>query len=595
MRKTEVIGSWLRNRTEVVLIIFLGFYTLFHGGHNDRFITGDGKGYYAHLPAMFIYHDWEYRFMENYESTYYEPANYAEFRNQVDGEWVNKYFAGVTLLMMPFFLLAHLVSLVSGLPADGYSTVYQYAVAFAALFWLWAGLYFLRKFFNRQKIPAVVTSIVQVLIVCATPLFFYTVYDASFTHVYSFALIAGLLFFTEKGIKTGHGASVAIAFLVLGLIIAVRPVNGLVILSVPFIGGTDNFKPLKLIRTIPKKYLFAGFFLLLLPLLYQMALWKAQTGNWLVWSYVGEGFNFLDPHLKQILFSYRKGLFVYTPFLLISLLGLFVLIKQRKRDGFLFILFLLVVSYTLSSWGSWWYGMTYGQRAFVEYLPYFAWLTAILFVGVRKRLFYLLLGISFTTMLLNFVQINQHRRYILHWSTMNKEKYRKVFLRTGTQWRGHLWRWPDGCSYGSGRILYQRDVLINTLPDPVNIDMPERETEDLFFTVWKENPEYVIYKENAADNIEYNGFLSVKLMVYNTKLNYHGKVIVRFYKNESFLYAADEYIIKNADNKGVWQEAVYCFELKDHVKGADSFEIIALNKEKPRVFIVPVQVSIIGN
>ena len=595
MRKGEVIGNWFRNRTEVVLIIFLAFYTLFHGGHNERFITGDGKGYYAHLPALVIYHDWDYRFMEKYESTYYEPANYAEFRNQVDGEWVNKYFAGVTLLMMPFFLLAHLVSLVSGLPADGYNPVYQYAVAFAALFWLWAGLYFLRRFFNRQKIPAIVTGIVQVLIVCATPLFFYTVYDASFTHVYSFALIAGFICFTEKGIKTGFGPSVAIAFLVLGLIIAVRPVNGLVILSVPFIGGTDNFKPLKLIRFIPKKYLFAGFLLFLLPLFFQMALWKAQTGNWLVWSYVGEGFNFLDPHLKQILFSYRKGLFVYTPFLLLSLLGLIVLIKQKKRDGFLFLLFLFVVAYVFSSWHSWWYGMTYGQRVFVEYLPYFAWLTAILFVGVRKRLFYLLLGIFFLTMLLNFVQINQHRRYILHWSTMNKEKYRKVFLRTGTQWRGHLWRWPDGCSYGSGRVLYRRDVLISNLPDPVKIDISERETTDLFATVWKETPEYLIYKEKAANDNEYNGFLSVKLMVYNTKLNYHGKVIVRFYKNEKFLYAADEYIIRNADNKGVWQEAVYCFELKDHVKEADSFEIIALNKERKRVFIVPVEVSIIGN
>ena len=110
MLKLKISGNWLRNRTEVVLIIFLGFYTLFHGGHNNRFITGDGKGYYAHLPALVIYHDWEYKFMENYESTYYEPANYAEFRNQVDSEWVNKYFAGVTLLIMPFFLFAHLVS-----------------------------------------------------------------------------------------------------------------------------------------------------------------------------------------------------------------------------------------------------------------------------------------------------------------------------------------------------------------------------------------------------------------------------------------------------------------------------------------------------
>ena len=137
--------------------------------------------------------------------------------------------------------------------------------------------------------------------------------------------------------------------------------------------------------------------------------------------------------------------------------------------------------------------------------------------------------------------------------------------------------------------------MICDLPDPVNIDISERETTDLFVTVWKENPEYLIYKESASDDVEYNGYLSVKLMVYNKKLSYRGKIAVRFYKDEKYLYAADEYIIRNADSKGMWQEAVYCFELKDHVKEADSFEIIALNKERKRVFIVPAEVSIIGN
>ena len=137
--------------------------------------------------------------------------------------------------------------------------------------------------------------------------------------------------------------------------------------------------------------------------------------------------------------------------------------------------------------------------------------------------------------------------------------------------------------------------MINTLPDPVNTDMSEKEKADSFATVWKGNSEHVIYKENAADSIEYNGYLSVKLIVYNKKLSYRGKIAVRFYKDEKLLYATDEYIIRNADSKGVWQEATYCFELKDHVKEACSFEIIAMNKQKPKVFIVPVEVSIIGN
>ncbi|NOX46022.1 MAG: hypothetical protein GXO89_03475, partial [Chlorobi bacterium] len=93
----------------------------------DRVINSDGKGYYAYLPAIFIYHDLDYKFIESYEDRYY-PADksvFKEFRMPYKGETVNKYFPGFSFLWLPFFLLAHVLSLVLGFPADGYSIIYQ--------------------------------------------------------------------------------------------------------------------------------------------------------------------------------------------------------------------------------------------------------------------------------------------------------------------------------------------------------------------------------------------------------------------------------------------------------------------------------------
>ena len=53
----------------IYLLVFLGFKapnTL--SGH---MINGDGKGYYAYLPAIFIYKDLQFNFQEKIDYQYY--------------------------------------------------------------------------------------------------------------------------------------------------------------------------------------------------------------------------------------------------------------------------------------------------------------------------------------------------------------------------------------------------------------------------------------------------------------------------------------------------------------------------------------------
>src|SRR5271156_1891631 len=71
-------------------------------------ICSDGRGYYAWLPAIFIYHDVNFGFFENVELK--SPlcggkvgGCLQDYRNTFDGKVCNKYYPGASFMMLPFF------------------------------------------------------------------------------------------------------------------------------------------------------------------------------------------------------------------------------------------------------------------------------------------------------------------------------------------------------------------------------------------------------------------------------------------------------------------------------------------------------------
>ena len=57
---------------------------------------------------------------------------------------------GLALLLLPFFLIAHLLSYFLSYPMDGYSLLYQYAISIAALFYLWLGCKYLMRLVTKS-------------------------------------------------------------------------------------------------------------------------------------------------------------------------------------------------------------------------------------------------------------------------------------------------------------------------------------------------------------------------------------------------------------------------------------------------------------
>lgn len=392
-------------------------------------ILSDGKGYYSYLPAVFIYHDLSFSFFDTIEAKYYDEHTKYDYRAGEPGKPIDKYFCGVAVMQLPFFLAGHAATLMSDEPADGYSKWYVIFTCIGALFWMAAGLHYLRKFLRAHGATDGQSAFVLYVIFFGTNLFYYTIIEPCMSHLYSFALVSMFLRFGKQWLDRDDKSAAVKAALAFGMIALVRPANVLIGLWLLYeAGGVLKLwqHKLALLRTLP--YAIIAPVAIVLPFVVQLIIWKLQTGEWFYNSYGEEAFHFTQPHLADFLFSYRKGLFVYTPVTFVALFGLVPLWKKNSGKALFVALFLFVVVYVLSCWWMWYYGGSFGSRVMVEYLPVFALLLFFLLAytktrAVKNTIVTLLVVL---TLFCQF-QVFQYRYFIIHWSEMNKEKYWDAF------------------------------------------------------------------------------------------------------------------------------------------------------------------------
>ncbi len=419
---------------EIILFIYVMIFLGFKSPEQtwDRVINSDGKGYYAYLPAIFIYHDLQFGFVEQYEALYY-PENrsvFKEFRNDAGTRKVNKYFPGMAILWLPFFLFGHLMAWLEIFPRDGYSLPYQYAIALSALLFLWLGARWLqallKKFGSNDRTAAFIT----LAIALGTNLMFFSVIEPSMTHVYSFALITGFALTTYKLFHEYQPRWFVRSLLLFTLIFLIRPTNALILVLVPFLAGSTGV----LIQTIKqvasdKKTLLRGCLQALIMLAIPIVLWYLQTGKLLVYSYGGEKLNFFHPNLAKILFSFNRGWFIYTPIALISIFGFAGLYKQNRFRFYWLAGFLALFIYVVSCWWVWYYASKCGQRVFIDIYVVVALLLLFLYKYLHtKTLRRLLTTILILLVSLNFLQFYQHAKWIFPPYTINSNIYRDSFF-----------------------------------------------------------------------------------------------------------------------------------------------------------------------
>ncbi len=396
-------------------------------------ISSDGRGYYAYLPALLIDRDLSFSGVAKREArlqgyAHYKPA----YIVKSGGRSLNKYFAGESLLLLPFFLLAILVSWLVGTDIDGYSFFFQIFTGIGALFYLFAGFYFLKRILESIQIRPFAIAVTLIIILFGTNLFYYSIWQPTMSHVYSFFAINGFLWFSFKAIRGWNVKSASLMGVFLGFVCLIRPTNIIVIVLIPFLAG-ENSRMIHFLRAVWLKKLT----LLLMVLIFlaivsvQGVLWYIQTGRFFVWSYHGEGFRFFSPEIFNVLFSYRKGLFIYTPVLLVSMMGMIILLLRKQLQFLSITGFFILSTYIIASWWNWYYGDGFGLRAFIDYYGIFAILLAMVVNKIRPGtdvVFSVLFLSPFV--LLNLLQTWQYTHQVIQPNSMNAVKYHHVFMKT---------------------------------------------------------------------------------------------------------------------------------------------------------------------
>ncbi len=417
----------------MVVMTFVSINMKWNGEDWRTVIASDSKGYYSYLPAMFIYDDPNFGFFDSIEKEkYYNPNTFADYRSLGEGKIINKYYIGTAVAETPFFLIGHLIAKNSSWDADGYSKPYMLMLCVSALFYLFLGALFVQKTLRRYGIDERSISWVIVAGIFGTNLFYYVVVEAGTSHVYSFAFISMLVYFYHRWVHEKGMKDLLILAFIFGIIIIIRPINALVLLALPFIAGSWKAFLQSIVGIVQKKWFGAiaiGIFVLVLLL--QLGYYKLATDHWIVYSYREEGFDFANPHIFDMLFSYRKGLFLYTPMYLLAFIGLIVLWKRRDRFPVVsWLIFFFVLTYILSSWWMWYYGGSFSSRVYVDFLPFFLLLLGIGLHQWRKNWSGWTLRIATVLLILMCqIQIYQYRYGQIHVSDTTKEQYWNNFLR----------------------------------------------------------------------------------------------------------------------------------------------------------------------
>ena len=366
----------------IVLITAFIFHPKWKSKYTEATLSWDVSGYYMYLPAMFIYKDIkECKFLPSIITKYGPtPEIQQGFMHQPSGHFVMKYPMGQALLMSPFFFIGHLIALMSGSETDGFSQIYQTSIGIGMLTYSILGIYFLYLVLIRSFADKI-AALTLMIIVLGTNYLLYASTDQAMTHgplffLYSFLIYLSYRFYEDQRLKW-----LLLSGLTCGLMTLIRPTE-LISVLIPIFWGLQSMADLKeRIQLFRSKYKWViySFVALLSIVSLQVLYWKYVTNEWVVYSYQDQGFSFLSPHFKDFTFSFSSGWLMYTPMMILAVLGLPFLITKGKNP--IVWVFSILAYYIVCSWDVWDYGGNSG-RDMVQYYPLLAISVGTLFQKV---------------------------------------------------------------------------------------------------------------------------------------------------------------------------------------------------------------------
>lgn len=396
----------------------------------NKVIEWDVISYYAYLPAFFIYDDVSLKFQKDYQGAHHFVFWGEKLPND---NYLIKTTMGLSFMYAPFFFVGHIIANFFHYDSGGFSLPYRLSLVFAALFYLAIGLFFLAKILAKY-FSKTTTAITIITVGLGTNLFHYSTAEPGMSHVYNFTLFILLLYLVIKWHeKITFWRTLSIGLL-LGLLTLIRPINILAVIIFIFY-DVNSWEKLKakfffFLKEYKQLIIIAlsAFFVILPQLIY----WKFITGQWVYYSYTNERFFFDHPKIFDVLFSFRKGFFIYTPVMLLGTFGLFYLQRYAKKISWAIWILLLVYIYVISSWWAWWYGGSLGMRPLIDVYGLFAFGLAafIEIISKQKKILRIAVFSIASLFVVQGILINLKYHYsAIHWDSMTKASYFDSFFR----------------------------------------------------------------------------------------------------------------------------------------------------------------------
>jgi hypothetical protein len=374
-----------------------------------RIYGADEIKYFAPLRSVYFDGDLHY---ENEYAYFIErdpvaQAGLIPYRDEVTatGRRLNDGPIGSALLWAPFYIVADVLVAVSrllgaGVPRDGYSWPYVWAVSLGSLFWGMLGL-FLTYRLCREYADTLSSTTALIGIWFATPVVFYLYITPPMAHANSLFAVSLFLFVwlhTRDERQLWEWGALGVAA---GIMVLVRELNWLFLL-VPAVDemfeAWDAFRVARVESALDSRglvsswwerfgdrtigYLAMGIplFLLAVP---QFIVYRILHGSFGPTPFVVDKFSAYPLHAFEVLFSGFHGLFSWSPITLFGVLGMIPLARRNNRVALALLTVFVAQVAVIGSYDTWWGGASFGARRFINCMPIFAMGLAVLLDGLR--------------------------------------------------------------------------------------------------------------------------------------------------------------------------------------------------------------------
>lgn len=377
----------------VLLLGLIAYHQIFTVYRLDTPVHGDGEGYYAYIPAYLLYGDTSFaslirhHIIPTYAALGHLSPSQFGLTLQPAGNWLDRYGVGVAVLLLPFFAIGHVIAIIGGSNADGYSVPEAFAVGTAAIVYAMAGLLILRAVLRRWFAGWAI-AVTLVAIVFGTSLFDFMTWDSLASHAFSFFAVSLALLLTLRWYDRPSAWRAVAVGLAAGVIIDIRLTDAVLLVALPLLGVGSRHALLERGRLLGEhwRHLLLVAAAVVAAFVPQSITWYIATGRWVTNSYTGYPFDFLHPHLLDSLFSfYPQGLLPYAPVLALALIGLGIAWVRRRDIALPVTAAFVPFWYLISSWYDWSYSAGFGHRGFIDILPLLALPMAYFFSLMRTR------------------------------------------------------------------------------------------------------------------------------------------------------------------------------------------------------------------